>query len=173
MKASLVDSSHNNKRAGLIKTGAGTFLITGGTNTYSGATIVSNGTLLVSGGISNSAVTVVSGAAFGAAGTNLARVASLTLNEGAKVVLKYDGNAKTAGRIVASGTLTLPSVATLDVSGTGFLYTGQVLLSSGAVAGATDLSRWTISGAPSGSHVILSGTQVILRVNRGSIISVL
>lgn len=174
VKASLVESSHQNKRAGLIKTGAGTFLITDGTNTYSGATIVSNGTLLVSGSISNSAVTVISGAAFGAAGTNLARVASLTLNEGSKVVVKYDGNAKTAGRIVMAGTLTLPSVATLDVSGTGFLYSGQVLLSAtGSVAGATNLSGWTITGAPLGSSAVLIGNQVILHVNRGTLIKTL
>ena len=173
VKASLVDSSHQNKRAGLIKTGAGTFLITDGINTYSGATIVSNGTLLVSGGISNSAVTVVNGAAFGAAGTNLARVASLTLNEGAKLVWKYDGNASTAGRILVTGTLTLPSVATLDVSGTGYLYSGQVLFSAGSVSGAPNLNGWTITGAPYGSRAVLVGKQVLLQVYRGTQIKVL
>ena len=173
VKANLVDSSHQNQPAGLIKTGAGTFLITDGINTFSGATIVSNGTLLVSGGISNSAVTVVSNAVFGAASTNLARVASLTLNEGAKVIVKYDGNAKTAGRIVVLGTLTLPSVATLDVSGTGYLYTGQVLFSAGSVSGATNLSGWTITGAPYGSRAVLVGKQVVLQVYRGTQIKVL
>lgn len=171
VKASLVDSSHQTKRAGLIKTGSGTMVLTDGTNTYSGATIVSNGTLLVSGGISNSAVTVVSGAAFGTATTTVARVASLTLNEGAKAVWKYNGNAKTAGQVVMTGTLTLPTVATLDISGTGFLYTGQVLFSAGAVAGATNLNGWTITGAPRGSRAVLAGTQVLLRTNRGTLIS--
>ena len=173
VSASLLNSSHTNiVSAGLIKTGAGTMVLTDGTNIYSGATIVSNGTLLVSGGISNSAVTVVSNAVFGAAGTSLARVASLTLNEGAKVVVKYDGTAKTAGRIVVAGTLTLPSAATLDVSGTGFLYSGQVLFSAGSVSGATNLSGWTITGAPLGSNATLSGNQVILHVNRGTLIGV-
>jgi len=172
VKANLVDSSHQNKRAGLIKTGAGTFVLADGTNTYGGATVVSNGTLLVSGGISNSAVTVVSGAAFGTATTTVSRVAALTLNEGAKVVWKYNGDAKTAGQVVVLGTLTLPSVATLDVGGTGFLYTGQVLLSAGATAGASDLSKWTIIGAPRGSRAVLVGNQVFLRTNRGTIIGV-
>ena len=172
VKASLVDSSHNNKRAGLIKTGAGTFLLTDGPHTYSGATIVSNGTLLVSGGMSNSAVTVISGAAFGTATTTVSRVASLTLNEGAKLVWKYDGNAKTAGRIVVTGTLTLPSAAALDVSGTGFLYTKQVLFSAGSVIGSTDLSGWTITGAPHGSSLTLVGKQVLLQTNRGTITSI-
>lgn len=172
ISANLVDSSHTGTNAGLVKVGSGTLLLTAGANTYSGATIISNGTLLVSGGISNSAVTVVSGAAFGASGTNLARVAALTLNEGAKVVMTYDGNAKTAGRIVVSGLLTLPSVATLDVGGTGFLYSGQVLFSAGSVSGATDLSGWTINGAPYASRAVLLGKQVVLQVNRGTLLRV-
>jgi len=115
---------------------------------------------------------VVSGAAFGTATTTVSRVAALTLNEGAKVVWKYNGDAKTAGQVVVLGTLTLPSVATLDVGGTGFLYTGQVLLSAGATAGASDLSKWTITGAPRGSRAVLVGNQVLLRTNRGTIIGV-
>ena len=172
ISANLVDSSHTGTNAGLVKVGSGTLLLTAGANTYSGATIVSNGTLLVSGGVSSSAVTVVSGAAFGASGTNLARFAALTLNEGAKVVMTYDGNAKTAGRIVVTGLLTLPSVAALDVSGTGYLYSGQVLFSAGSVAGATNLSGWTITGVPRGSSVALVGKQVLLQVNRGTMIRV-
>jgi autotransporter-associated beta strand protein len=174
ISANLVDSSHTATNAGLVKVGSGTLLLTSGANTYSGATIVSNGTLLVSGGINNSAVTVVSGAAFGAAGTNLARVASLTLGEGAKLVWTYDGNAKTAGQISVAGTLTLPAAATLDVSGTGYLYSGRALISAtGSVAGATDLSGWTLTGAPKGSSAALVGKQVILLVNRGTLIKTL
>ncbi len=170
IKANLVDSSHQNKPAGLIKTGTGTLLLTDGNNIYSGATIVSNGTLLVSGGVSNSAVTVVSGAAIGTATTTVSRVASLTLDEGAKMVWKYEGDTKTAGQIVVTDTLTLPSAATLDVRGTGFLYTEQVLLSAGTLAGASDLSGWTIDGAPQGSRAVLVGKQVLLRTNRGMLI---
>ncbi len=173
VSASLINSSHTEAAAGLIKTGAGTLLLAGGTNTYSGATVVSNGTLLVSGGMSNSAVTVVSGAAFGTADTQLSRVASLTLAENAQLVWKYDGDTHTAGRIAVTGLLTLPATASLDVSGAGFLYSGQALFSAGALAGATDLSGWTLTGAPAGSSVALAGNEVVLHVNRGTVMRVL
>ena len=175
ISATLVDSSHQNKRAGLIKTGAGTLLLSAGTNTYSGATTVSNGTLLVSGGgITGSVVTVVSGATFGAAGTNVARVAGLTLNEGAKLAWTYDGDAHAAGRIDALGALTLPSTATLNISGTGFLYSDQTLLSAASITGATDLSGWTVTGAPSSAivSVAISGSTLKLVVNRGTMVFV-
>ena len=170
ISANLLNSSHTSKLAGLIKTGAGTLLLSGSTNIYGGATIVSNGTLLVSGGGVTSSVTVVSGAAFGAEGTNVARVAGLTLDAGAKLLWSYDGSARTAGRIAVSGTLSLPAAATLDMSGSGYLYSGQTLFSAGAIAGATDLSGWTITGAPDHSRLVVVGTQVKLLVNRGTLI---
>ena len=86
------------------------------------------------------------------------------------MVWKYEGDTKTAGQIVVTDTLTLPSAATLDVRGTGFLYTEQVLLSAGTLAGASDLSGWTIDGAPQGSRAVLVGKQVLLRTNRGMLI---
>jgi autotransporter-associated beta strand protein len=172
ISANLLESSHSGTNAGLVKVGAGTLLLSGGTNIYSGATIVSNGTLLVSGGMSNSAVTVVSGAAFGTADTQTSKVAALTLAENSKVVWKYDGNAHTAGRIEVLGTLNLPSAATLDVSGTGYLYSGQTLFSAATVTGATSLSGWTVTGAPANSSVVRVGNTVALLVNRGTLIRV-
>ncbi len=172
ISVNLLNSSHTGTNAGLVKVGAGTLLLTGGVNTYGGATLVSNGTLLVSSGMPTSSVTVVSGAAFGTSGTNVARVAALTLKEGSKVVWTYNGTAHTAGRIVVTGTLTLPAVATLDISGTGFLYTGQPLFTAGGTAGATDLSAWTITGAPLGSRVLLVGNQVVLNTHRGTLLRV-
>lgn len=174
VSAPLVDSSHQSKRAGLIKTGDGTLLLSAGTNTYSGATIVSNGTLLVSGGgVTGSVVTVVSGATFGAAGTNVARVAGLTLNEGAKLTWLYNGDKRAAGSIAVLGTLNLPAVATLSVGGSGFLYSGQTLLSAASVTGATDLSGWTVTGTLANSHVVLVGSQLKLFVYRGTLFSIL
>jgi len=172
ISASLLDSSHTNVIANLIKTGAGTLLLAGGTNIYSGATIVSNGTLLVSGGMSNSAVTVVSGAAFGTADTKVSKVASLTVAQGAKVIWKYDGGTHSAGNIVVLGALNLPSVATLDVSGTGYLYSSQTLFSATTITGATDLSGWTITGATANSRLIVDGTAVKLIVSHGTLIRI-
>lgn len=172
--ANLLQSSHTGKRAGLIKAGAGTLLLSAGTNIYSGATIVSNGTLLVcgAGGITGSVVTVVSGATFGAFETNVARVAGLTLNEGAKLTWSYNGDVRRAGRIEVAGTLALPSTASLSIGGAGFLYTGQTLISAQAVSGSTDLNGWTIAGAPMNSHVVLVGNTVRLLVNRGTVFTI-
>jgi autotransporter-associated beta strand protein len=171
VSANLRDSSHTGNSAGLTKTGAGTMVLSGGTNVCSGATAVSNGTLLVSnGGISNSAVTVSAGATFGTADATLSRVAALTLAEGARLVWKYDGTAGTAGRIAVVGTLTLPVSLTLDVSGSGLLYSGQALFSAGAFAGATDLSGWTITGIPFNAQAVRVGSEVLLQVNRGMIL---
>jgi len=173
ISANLLNSSHTSKLAGLVKTGAGALLLSGCTNSYGGATIVSNGALLVNGGLPNSAVTVAAGASFGATGMKASKVASLTLAEGARAVWSYDGAARAAGRIDVLGLLTLPAAATLDVSGAGFLYTGQVLFTAGAFAGATDLSAWTINGAPHGSSVVRVGNQVVLNTNRGTLVRIL
>ncbi len=173
VSANLLDSSHTGTNAGLVKVGSGTLVLAGVTNVFSGATVVSNGTLLVSnGGMSNSAVTVASGAAFGTADTTASRVAFLMLAENAKLVWTYDGNTRTAGRIAVAGTLTLPVSATLDVRGMGFLYSNQVIFSAGVLAGATDLGGWTLTGAPAGARVAVAGNQVILVVSRGTRMSV-
>lgn len=173
ISANLLNSSHTAKLAGLIKTGAGTLLLSGSANIYGGATIVSNGTLLVSGGGVTSSVSVVSGAAFGAEGTNVARVAGLTLAESSKVIWNYDGDARSAGRIVVSGTLNLPVSATLEISGSGYLYSSQTLFSAETIGGATDLSGWTITGAPEKARLVVSDTEVKLLVSRGTLVRIL
>jgi autotransporter-associated beta strand protein len=173
VSANLIDSSHTTTNAGLIKTGAGTLLLSGGTNTYHGATVVSNGTLLVSsGGMSNSAVTVVSGAAFGTADATVSRVGALTLEEGATVAWSYDGETHAPGRIDVTGTLTLPATATLAVGGSGILSSKQVVIAAGALAGETDLSGWTLTGAPAGASLAVVGNAVTLFVSRGTWIQV-
>lgn len=166
--ANLLESSHTGSSAGLVKTGAGTMALLGGTNSYSGATVVSNGVLLASGSVSNSAVTVVSGAAFGASSAAVVRVAALTIQEGATVVWRYDGDARTAGLIEVAGTLTLPSAATLEVSGTGALRSGQAVFRAGQLAGATDLGGWTLTGVPEGASLAVVGNEVVLWVIRGT-----
>jgi autotransporter-associated beta strand protein len=166
--ANLLESSHTGSSAGLVKTGAGTMALLGGTNSYSGATVVSNGVLLASGSVSNSAVTVVSGAAFGASAAAVVRVAALTIQEGATVVWRYDGDARTAGLIEVAGTLTLPSAATLEVSGTGALRSGQAVFRAGQLAGATDLGGWTLTGVPEGASLAVVGNEVVLWVIRGT-----
>ncbi len=166
--ANLLESSHTGNRAGLVKTGAGMMLLLGGTNAYGGATVVSNGALLVSGSLSNSAVTVVSGAAFGAAAATASRVAALTVQEGATAVWRYDGAAGASGRIDVTGALDLPASATLEVAGDGFLRSGQAVFRAGALTGATDLSGWTLTGVPDGAYLAVAGNEVLLWIRRGT-----
>lgn len=170
VSAALLESSHTGNSAGLIKTGAGTMALVGATNIYSGATVVSNGTLLVSGGgMTNSAVAVVSGAAFGVAdATATPRVASLSFQEGARAVWRYDGEERTAGRIDVTGVLTLPAAATLEIGGTGFLYSGQKVFSAGGLAGASALDGWTVTGTPDPAKLRIVGNDVVLMLYRGT-----
>jgi len=182
---------------GLIKAGAGTMVMSAG-NGYTGATTVNAGTLLVSGSLASptvnvnnggtllvsgiaplpsALVTVASNGTFGAAGTVATSVTNLTFAEGSKAAWTYDGGAQTAGLVNVTGTLTLPAAATIDLSGTGPLRSGQVLFSAtaGTVAGATDLSGWTINNAPEGTYasILLIDKQVILQTVRGTVIQIL
>jgi len=97
-----------------------------------------------------------------------ASVAALSLEEGASVVWRFDGASGTAGRIAVAGTLTLPASGTLAVGGAGFLRSGHVVLSAGALAGATDLSGWSVSGAPAGARLAIVGNEVRLLLFRGT-----
>jgi len=162
-----------------------------------GTTTVNDGTLLVSGSldsptvnvndggtllVSSSApmpaatITIAAGGTFGVAGTVASSVNNLTFAEGSNVSWTYDGAANTAGLVNVTGTLTLPAVATIDLSGTGPLSSGQVLFSAtdGTVAGATDLSGWTINNAPelTSVKVVLIDKQVVLNVHRGLLFQV-
>jgi autotransporter-associated beta strand protein len=60
--ASLLNASNGTQAASLIKTGAGTMLLSG-VNTYTGATSVNNGALIVNGSISTSVLTTVASGA--------------------------------------------------------------------------------------------------------------
>lgn len=185
------------KTCGLLKAGAGTMVLEAA-NWYTGSTTVNAGTLLVSGSLNSSTVnvnnggtllvsssslltssalvTVTSNGTFGAAGTVATSVTNLTFAEGAKVSWTYDGGARTAGLVNVTGTLTLPAKATVNLAGTGVLRTGMVLFSAtaGAVAGATDLSGWTFENKPGNDsvHAVLIDKQVVLRVSRGTTVSV-
>jgi fibronectin-binding autotransporter adhesin len=156
----------------VVKSGAGKWLLNGAC-TYSGDTAVNAGTLLVGGSLASSAVTVASNALFGASGTAAARVAALTLEEGARVAWTYDGAARTGGIVRVTGALTLPSKAVLEVSAASAPTGTRVLFEAGSLAGATDLSGWSLSGAPAGAHVIRQGSAVVYWHMPGTMIRVL
>ncbi len=164
---------------------AGT-LVFSGANTYDANTQVEAGTLLVNGSLSTRSrtVTVYSGATLGGTGTisravsvqsggilapgnlNAAgtlTVSSLTLASGA--VYKWTA-AGSGDRVNVTGTLTLPATASVIVAGSS-VPVPAVLFSAGGLAGATDLSGWTVTGV-GGARVAIEGTQVVLKVARGT-----
>jgi len=194
--SAILRDSQTSAVCGLTKTGAGTMVMSAD-SIYTGTTTVNDGTLLVSGSLvsptvnvndggtllvsgssplPSATITIASNGTFGAAGAVATSVNHLTFAEGSKVSWTYDGTANTAGVVHVTGTLTLPTEATIDLSGTGALRSGQVLFSAadGTVDGATDLSGWTIDNAPekTSAKVVLVDKQVVLNVFRGTLIKV-
>ena len=143
--AAIFDTATNGTYAGvmsgtgaLTKSGAGTLTLTA-TNTYNGATTVAAGKFAVNGAISNSAVTVQSGAALGGSGV----VGSTTVLNGATIA---PGNSP--GALTINGDLTWNNGGNYDwevlkLPSAGIAGTDWDLLS---VSGTLNLTN--LSGAP-------------------------
>ncbi|MBI3884844.1 MAG: autotransporter-associated beta strand repeat-containing protein [Opitutae bacterium] len=121
----------------LTKSGAGTWVLTKATNTYTGVTTISGGTLSVS--------TLANGGTSSNLGSSSAAAANLVLNGGA---LQYTGAAVSTDRAFTLGT----SGGTLDASGTGALN----LTSSGATAlSSTNTARTlTLTGTSTAANTL-------------------
>ncbi|MEI6169276.1 MAG: Ig-like domain repeat protein [bacterium] len=140
----------------------------------SGYTLTNN-QILEGSGLVTGSVVVASGAGVSGGITNdigtLTCASNLTLNAGANVYWNY--STTTADVVNVNGILSLPSNATVNVSGTGVLPS-QVLLFSSAnpvnISGATDLRGWTITGAKATTRAIKSGNQVYLVTSSGMVI---
>ncbi|MCG3147566.1 MAG: hypothetical protein PCFJNLEI_01006 [Verrucomicrobiae bacterium] len=171
---------------GLIKSGAGTLLLSGN-NLYTGPTVVSNGTLLVDGALNlASPVSVQAGATLGGIGTvgnvgvdaagilspgasvGVFTVSNLTLAAGAK--FNYELGAPGSGdKIVATGLLTLSGQQFTDFTFTdaGGLAEGTYLLiDANGLAGA--LGGTLSGGLPGG----LTGTLTVDSLNNDLLLTV-
>jgi alpha-L-fucosidase 2 len=172
----------------ITKLGVGTLALSG-TNTYSGGTVINAGMLKLTstGSISNSPViNVVSGAVFDvSAKTPYTILASQTLKGSGSVTgsvtlaanatLECNYNTAAANVLNITGTLTLPASLTLNVNGSGPLPSSVVLFSAGTLAGATDLSGWTVncSAKHAATRLIVSNNQVkmvTLRMRMGDLV---
>ena len=168
----------------LQKTGAGRLDLEGD-NTYTGTTLVSDGLLNINGTTSGQGnYTVANGATLGGTGTigltggnsvtiedggtisagassgTLNIVGDVVLELGAEIDWEFDGSGEDLVDI--TGTLTLPLTATInaiDLGGT--LSELPVVLTAGALSGATDLSGWTVLGL-SGYTAGIDGNNVVL-----------
>ncbi|WP_171026298.1 autotransporter outer membrane beta-barrel domain-containing protein [Mesorhizobium comanense] len=137
---------------GLIKTGSGTFELSGDSSTFSGATEVKTGTLLVTGDVGASVVTVDSGAELGGNGTIGGLVANGTVAPGKNAIgtLTVTGNASFAAGSTYAVELASTSTSDLiDASGTATITSG-----AGLTVTKLDATAYTV-----GSHyTVLSAT---------------
>jgi len=175
---------------GLIKTGTGTMTLSGA-NTYAGGTTVSNGTLLVNGSVTG-VVTVAAGtlggtgtvagvvtnfATIGAGETNTIGTLSLTnlvMRENSTCAWNYNGTTNDVIRVL--GNLTLPTVATVNVSKvvSGTITRPVVLFTFGScnVANDTILDGWVINGAETKMGARVINNQVVMQLPGGMIIEI-
>lgn len=191
LKISGVIGEYGTGPAGLIKTGAGTLLLSG-FNTYHGPTTVSNGTLLVNGSVTGT-VTVVAGGTLGGtgvvsgvvtnsgaitAGADLASPGVFTVSNlvmGANTTYNWKYNATTNDEVVVLQKLVLPAVATVNVSRvmSGSLPAKGVLFSYGSIAtNAGTLNGWVITGARPDTRAMVRNNQVLLVSPTGMILEI-
>jgi autotransporter-associated beta strand protein len=135
----------------LTKRGAGTLVLSGSANSYTGATTVEAGTLVVNGGITVSTTTVQSGATISGSGS----VRNLTINSGGFI---NPGNSP--GTLTVNGTYTQAGTFVAEITGlTAGTQHDQVI-----VNGAVNLSG-SLTVQFSGSTTYNVGDMIFLLVN--------
>ena len=144
----------------------------------SGYTIQPKQTLSGNGAVTGS-VTVANGGILAAGGTNatgtLSFSSNLTLAENAVIDWNYGDS--TQDLIAVAGTLTLPTVATVNVSRvSGTLPVKSVLFTFGSVSpSAPDLTHWVLTGVPANTRasVRTAPNRVVFVTPTGTLIRVL
>ena len=171
----------------VVISGYGSVIFSSVTNAYRGTTTVSNGTLLVNGKLlSGDTVTVMNGATLGgtgmiaravvvAAGGTITAGASrtgdvgvltisnsVTMAENSKLLCDFSGTTNDVLRV--TGTLTLPTTATVVVSpiGTPGVVYPRVLFSANTLAGASgELTGWVLTD-PRVGRIATQGNNVVM-----------
>ncbi|MCY3018583.1 MAG: autotransporter-associated beta strand repeat-containing protein [Planctomycetota bacterium] len=158
----------------LIKAGAGTLVLSNGTNNYTGATIVNGGTL--SDGAANaipagSALTVAGGATFDLNGINLTvpsvtGAGTVTNNGAAATFTVNNAAADTFDGVLAGGAnlnVTANGTAALTLTGTSAGYSGTTTIVSGATLVVTgSIANSTVEVQTGGT---LRGTGTVGQIN--------
>jgi fibronectin-binding autotransporter adhesin len=154
----------------LTKTNASTLVLNG---TVTGAVTVVQGVL---GGTGTLTGTVTNFASIGAATTSaigMLSVANLVMKENSTCLWNY--NDTTHDVIQVTGTLTLPTVATVNVSRvtSGQLPKEGVLFAGTTLSGASNLNGWVVrgDGVRKDTRMIIRGSQVIISSMGGTLIS--
>jgi autotransporter-associated beta strand protein len=125
-----------------------------------GTGFVTNGTLTVTSALypggSNSVGTLTLG--------------NLTLATGSKVYWDYDGGSGDTNKVL--GTASLPSSATVQVNASGTLPSRAVLFDCRSIEEAPGgVAGWTVTGALPNSFVKVEGSQLLLIIPKGTMIS--
>jgi autotransporter-associated beta strand protein len=168
----------------------GTIVISGAMTNTANLTQIGSGSLLIDGTVTGGVITVSSGV-FGGTGvvsgtvTNWAAltagatntlgtliVKNLVMTENSSVTWNFDST--TSDVIQVSGTLTLPTVATVNVSrvsGTWPTNPSVLFNVTGSVQGAPSLSNWVVTGdCRPGTKVVLQDNQVLIGMPRGTFV---
>ena len=156
----------------LVKTGAGTLILSHANNTYSGATYVKEGTLLVNGTLATpsstavavnpdySAVTVMNGGTLGGTGT-INRVVAFQTGSTLAV------NAASANPLTVGGAVTLSGLPSITVVG------GTLSASSYTILTATSITgTFNAATAPEGYKISYTATTVTLAKPGGPVLIV-
>ena len=157
---------------GIVKVGAGNFVLTGA-NTYSGGTSINGGTLSVLADPNLGAA--AGGLAFGG-GTlstlgNFTTSRSITLNAGGGTFAPAAGTSLTAtGAISGAGTLTLAGPGTLTITGA-TTYTGATLVNGGTLSVASSGGLVSPVTVAAGGVLTTSGTLSGGLTNGGSVVA--
>ncbi|MCB1130639.1 MAG: autotransporter-associated beta strand repeat-containing protein, partial [Verrucomicrobiae bacterium] len=146
----------SNDRAGngsLLKTGAGTAVLSN-SNVYSGSTTVNAGTLTIVGGLAgNAAINVASGATFGTSGTlgtiGTGGVSAATITNDGTVRIGSSAAQSLTGTLTGSGSLVKAGTGTLTLDSLSVIeHTGATTVSAGTlvVDSSIENSLVTVSG---------------------------